>query len=180
MSLAVACSSQSVQWSLLVSLSRSQNLLIAALWATCTGVSGVSQYLYNRLLSLFFSYFKSVSSFVHHLFMKGLGWVVGTSLSKTSFIVLTKRLTIPSNLQMSVVTIHPLTVLLDIVLTSYSYHLISSLSKWTFSHHLWPICLLILFCTLFSDYLSYPSFIYIYQTQSLYITNLFLPLNCNK
>ena len=78
------------------------------------------------------------------------------------------------------VTIHPYFVLLLISFTSSSYNFSSFLSKQTFSHHLWPIHLLIFFCTLFSDYLSHPSFIYIYWTSSLYIPNLFLPLNCNK
>ena len=58
-------------------------------------------------------------------------------------------------------------ILLLMMICTSSYHFLLFLSKWTFSHHLWPICLLIPFCTLFMAYLSYPSFVYIYQIQSL-------------
>ena len=81
----------------------------------------------------------------------------------------------------------PYFVLLVNTLTYYSYPSRSLLSQWTFSHHIWHICLLILtfipcfiFQTLCPDYLTNPIFLYKYQTQFPVQTTCSYLSNSNK
>ena len=53
-------------------------------------------------------------------------------------------------------------VLLVIPFTLPSYLFAPFLSMQTITHHFWHICLLIFICTLFFNYLSHPSFAYVY------------------
>ena len=90
-------SSQLIQWDLHLSLTIWENLQEMAAWAALAGWSMMSQYLKALLLSLFFCFLRSLSSWHHQCLENRVGFLSGMWVRIISWIREVSLLTLRSN-----------------------------------------------------------------------------------